>query len=139
MRAAVRFLEELSPMDVEAAVRAALTLALNLILTHTLTLTLALTLALNLTLTHTLTLTLALALTLTLTHTHMRAAVRLLEELSPVDVEAAVRAALDKMTAGGGGEGDSWHVDEMVRRKDEAEAAAEDSEDQGLVVGGARC
>eukprot|EP00983_Pelagomonas_calceolata_P084163 1156305-Pelagomonas_calceolata.AAC.10 len=61
------------------------------------------------------------------------AAVRLLEEFNPVDVEAAVRAALDKMSAGGEGER-SWHVDEMVRRKDEAEAAYEDSEDQGLVV-----
>jgi len=62
-----------------------------------------------------------------------RAAVRLLEEFYPVDLEAAVRAAIDKMQAGGEGE-KGWHVDEMVRRKDEAEAAAEDSEDQGLVV-----
>jgi len=59
--------------------------------------------------------------------------VRFLEELHPVDVEASVKAALDKMAAGGEGER-AWHVDDMVRRKDEAEAAAEDSEDQGLVV-----
>ncbi|KAF5841239.1 hypothetical protein DUNSADRAFT_13884, partial [Dunaliella salina] len=62
-----------------------------------------------------------------------RYAVRLLEEFNPVDVEAAVRAALDKMQAGGEGER-SFSLDEMVRRKDEAEAAYEDSEDQGLVV-----
>jgi fructoselysine-6-P-deglycase FrlB-like protein len=66
-----------------------------------------------------------------LTLSFLSAAVRLLEEMAPVDVEAAAAAAVASL----GGEGE-WRAEEMARRKDEAEEEAEDSQDEMVVSRG---